>query len=122
MRSMQAVLRQWRLVLLMISPVASAAELADPTRPPPAFENAAQGEAANNGPVLQSVLIAPGRKEAVISGQTVTVGQKFGDARVEKIAESEVVLRSGKNVQTLKLFPGMEKSPATRKSGSRPAG
>jgi MSHA biogenesis protein MshK len=39
----------------------------------------------------------------------VNLGEKFGDARVVKISESEVVLRNGSNLQTLKLFPGLEK-------------
>ncbi|HEV2610412.1 MAG TPA: MSHA biogenesis protein MshK [Noviherbaspirillum sp.] len=108
--------------MLITSSVAFAGELADPTRPPPAFENPAQGVAANNGPVLQSVLLAPGRNEAVISGQTVKVGQRLGEMRVEKITESEVVLRNGKDALTLKLFPEIEKKPVIRKPDSRSAG
>ncbi len=113
---------------LMLSAAASAvlAEgLADPTRPPASLgatvseENA--GRTSNAGPVLQSVLIAPGRREAIISGQTVRLGSKFGEARVVSIAESEVVLRNGKDRQVLKLFPGMEKRVARRGTQSRPA-
>ncbi len=107
-------------MLLAIAPAAASSGLADPTRPP-SINRTSTGEDAG-GPVLQSVLIAPGRKEAVISGRTVKVGHQVGEARVETIAETEVILRNGKDVQVLKLFPGIEKKPATRLSSPKPAG
>ncbi|WP_334191114.1 MSHA biogenesis protein MshK [Noviherbaspirillum sp.] len=107
-------------MLLAVAPVAASSGLPDPTRPP-SINHSSTGVDAS-GPVLQSVLIAPGRKEAVISGRTVKVGHQVGEARVEMIAESEVVLRNGKDVQVLKLFPGIEKKPATRLSSPKPAG
>lgn len=121
MNILKAVLTPLGAISLVVAPVAVASELVDPTRPPAILSHAAQG-ADVAGPVLQSVLVAPGRKEATISGQTVKVGHTFGEARVEKITESEVVLRKGKDVQVLKLFPGIEKKPATRTSNPRPAG
>jgi hypothetical protein len=48
----------------------------------------------------------------------------IGDARVVKISESEVVLKSGSEIKTLKLFPGVEKrvsKTAERKSTQRKA-
>jgi MSHA biogenesis protein MshK len=95
--------------------VAFAEELVDPTRPPNA-----QGDelASNNGPVLQSILIGSGRKEAIISGRVVKVGDRVGDAYVIKIGDSEVVLANGSELQTLKLFPSIEKRFAGR-DGSR---
>jgi MSHA biogenesis protein MshK len=68
-----------------------------------------QAEAATPGPVLQSVLISPQRKIAIISGKTLRVGEKFGDSRVVSITESEVVLQNGRAQQTLKLFPDVRK-------------
>lgn len=85
----------------------------DPTRPPDSI-GAARGELAASpaaGPVLQSVLISPGRKMAIISGQTVRLNGKFGDARLVHIGEAEVILRNGKTEQTLKLFPDMKIRP-----------
>lgn len=87
-----------------------AETLPDPTRPPDLLGAGRNDDAAAaSGPVLQSVLIAPGRREAIISGKTVRPGDKFGDARVVRIVESEVVLRNGKSLLTLKIFPGIEK-------------
>ena len=90
---------------------AAAQTLRDPTRPPASIGSPADqsGAKATGGPELQSVLISPTRRVAVIDGQTVTLGEKFGEARVVKIAESEVVLRNGQDLQVLKLFPGVEK-------------
>lgn len=92
---------------------AAAESLPDPTRPAqeagfPAGASAAQ----DAGPVLQSVKIAPGRRTAVISGQLLAEGGRFGAARVVSISESEVVLLGPEGRQTLKLFPGVDKRVA----------
>jgi MSHA biogenesis protein MshK len=90
----------------------------DPTRPPDALNPAlaSAGSAQHAGPVLQSVLVSNGRKVAIVDGREVRLNDRFGDARVVKITETEVVLRSGRHVQTLKLFPDVEKR------GNRDAG
>ena len=102
-----------RAAVLLIAAIASAAAhaapFADPTRPPSAGADAGPGGQAAAGPRLESVLIAPDRRIAVISGQPVTLGGKFGDARVVRISESEVVLQNGDQRETLKLFPEVEK-------------
>jgi MSHA biogenesis protein MshK len=43
---------------------------------------------------------------AVISGQTVRLGGKVGDAVLVRIGQGEVVLRRGKALETLRLYPG----------------
>ncbi len=101
----------WLLPLLLALP-ALAQKLADPTRPP-AVMAAAESEAAADGavaagPRLQSILIgrAPGgRRLAVIDGATVRTGAKVGDAVLERINDNTVVLRRGKHLETLTLFP-----------------
>lgn len=105
---------------------AFARDLPDPTRPP---DLAAKGVPAIGGSGssagidasepfrLQSVIVSPGRKVAVINGQIVEPGDKVGDAVVVEITESEVVLRSGKDLQTVKLFPGLEKRPVSDRVG-----
>jgi MSHA biogenesis protein MshK len=99
------------LPFLMLAPLTEAQNLVDPTRPP-ASHRTGQDSMTNSpmsGPVLQSVLVSPERKVAVISGQAVRLGEKFGDARVIKITENEVKLKGKNGVQTLKLYPGVEK-------------
>ena len=100
------------LALLMACLPAAAAlaqPLADPTRPPRTgdFATPAAGPAATLG-VLQSVMIADSMREAIISGRVVHVGDRHDDARVLKITEGEVVLRTAEGLQTLKLYPGIE--------------
>lgn len=86
--------------------------LTDPTRPPAATlaDDGAEKEAGEGAtPVLQSILISPSRRQAIISGKTMTVGEKVGDAKIVRITENTVILRNGSDLQTLKLFPGIEK-------------
>ncbi|MBS4096048.1 MAG: hypothetical protein KGZ83_04325 [Sulfuricella sp.] len=89
--------------------------LPDPTRPPSVLGplGSAFGEetekAAPALPVLQSIMLSATRKAAVISGQTVELGGKFGDLRLVKVLPSEVVLKGEDGVQVLKFFPEVEK-------------
>lgn len=104
---------------------AVAQALPDPTRPPASLAPAAEPGAdaqSSLAPTLQSVIVAPNRKIAVINGQAVKLGEKYGDARVVKIAETEVVLKSGSELQTLKLFPSIEKKVAGQAAGKHESG
>lgn len=96
--------------------------LADPTRPPNVSAETAAA-AVFEGPRLQSVLISPTRRAAVISGTTVALGGRFGDARVEAISESAVVLRYADRTETLQLLPSQHKrqrsAAATQKETAR---
>ena len=88
-----------------------AQTLADPTRPPAVLGvQGGVGDAESSTPAapqLQSILVSRepgGRRVAVINGEMVRQGMKFGDAIVERVGETEVVLRRGKTRETLKLF------------------
>ena len=105
-------------LMLIAASSAAQAQLADPTRPP-TVSGAQGGEAGRRGPRLQSVLISGTRKLAVIDGVTVPLGGKVDGATVISIAETEVKLRQGEEVQTLKLYPGIERQPVDKKE-SRP--
>ena len=108
-------------VLSGTSASAVAQGLADPTRPPAALgmEQMAEAGTAPAGPVLQSILISQRRAEAIVSGRVVRVGDKVGDAKVARITETEVLLREGKNLQVLKLFPNVEKQLDSGRIGSK---
>lgn len=96
--------------------VAYAQGLPDPTRPPASLhaeQTDQEGKSATAGaPELQSVIVGPNRKIAVINGQTLKIGDKYGDARVVAISEAEVVLKNGDVSRTLKLYPAVEKKSA----------
>ena len=96
-------------VLFLFSGPIHAETLPDPTRPSVDAGQSSNETTAPSGPVLQSVLISPERKAAIISGKTVLLGEKFGDAVLVRIGEGEVTLRTGGELKTLKLFPGVTK-------------
>jgi MSHA biogenesis protein MshK len=85
--------------------------LNDPTRPAAGIYSTDSTDGAAIGPVLQSVMITPTARSAIIGGETVKLGGKYGDARVIRITESEVVLRSATGTDTLKMYPGVEMKP-----------
>lgn len=99
------------LALGSASTQALAAEtLPDPTRPPVEAGMEMPGApAVTSGPVLQSVMIRPDRRTAVISGQLVAEGERFGNARLTRVSEGEVTLVGPEGRKTLRLFPGVEK-------------
>jgi MSHA biogenesis protein MshK len=107
----------------LLAGLAHAQGLSDPTRPPGAgaFQQGAQ-EAAPAGRQLQSVLLSGGRRVAIIDGTLVALGGKLGEARVVKISETEVVLKTGEETETLKLFPSVDKQPVKRAPGRARAG
>ncbi len=104
-----------RLALIaatFLFPVAVSAQglTVDPTRPPVGYLaiGADAGE-SDGGPVLQSVMISPTQRSAIISGALVKLGEKYGDAVLTRVVESEVVLRSGGVNRVLKLYPRVDK-------------
>lgn len=95
--------------LILITVHAQAQDLKDPTRPA-ISANLQTGEVElEHVPILQSVLISPTRKFAVIDGKTVRLHAKFGDQTLVRLSETEAVLRRGRELQVLKLFPDVEK-------------
>ena len=102
--SIAAVLAAW--------PLGGGAQvLNDPTRPPAGISANDTSDGAAAGPVLQSVMITPTARTAIIGGETVKLGGKYGDARVIKITESEVVLRSANGTETLRMYPDVTMKP-----------
>ena len=102
----------WVLPLLWgIAGSAYAQVLVDPTRPPTEVsapqasgEQAAVAEANR----LQSIIISPTRRAAIINGQTVELGAKLGNTRLVEVSERGVVLEGMQGRQMLALFPGVE--------------
>lgn len=113
------------LIFMMIAScvavTAGAQGLTDPTRPPGALAAVSGDGAVSGGPVLQSVMLSPARKVAVISGEIVVLGGRYGSARLVKLTETEAVLKEGAETKVLKLFPLVEKRMAgdLKKSAAR---
>jgi MSHA biogenesis protein MshK len=83
--------------------------LADPTRPPTIMHSGTVGDAAQPSGRLQSILISATRKLAVIDGVTVPLGGKVDGATLVAIDETEVKLKRGEVIETLKLYPNIER-------------
>jgi MSHA biogenesis protein MshK len=83
----------------------------DPMRPAAGISAEMPDDTAP-GNQLQSVMISPTRHAAIINGVVVELGAKYGDAVLMRVAEDEVVLRSGSSQQVLKLFPAVERADA----------
>jgi MSHA biogenesis protein MshK len=96
-----------------MSAVAYAESLADPTRPPAAFGSPGAEEAAEGVSALQSIIRRNGSKPgAIINGEYVLLGGRVGEARLVKIGEDSVTLKSPTGTETLTLTTGVEKTPA----------
>ena len=89
----------------------------DPTRPA-GNQVTAEGGSGVSAPVesgVQTVILRPGGKSAaVINGQYVVVGGTFGDKRVLRITESEIVLKGESGREVIKVMPSVEKTPARK--------
>jgi MSHA biogenesis protein MshK len=125
---------QWRVALCRVTPLsllclpcllyllpglapAWSEGLPDPTRPANFSASQVNGGNGTNGvplgePRLQSILLSRERKLAVINGQSVRLGEKYGDAVLVKLSAGEAVLKTGDQLQTLKLFAALEKKKA----------
>ncbi len=112
--------------LLLLINMAAAEILPDPTRPPESLIVAPAGSALTP-PLLQSVFISPNHKSATIGGEVVMLGENFKGAKLIKLSETEIWLKTGESVQVLKLVPAVEKNviktiktPAPVKSPNAP--
>lgn len=118
---MREIFPAWFAAALVALPlsIAQAQVLVDPTRPPMSVDRPGAVEEAPPASQLQSILISGRRRLAVINGNTVALGDRIGEARVVRITETEVVLKTGEETEVLKMFPGIEKQPVKRGSAGR---
>lgn len=108
-------------LLLCLPPAAAAEALPDPTRPAIDLTGGAEGgtapaEAAPRG--LQSTIISPQYRAAIINGETVRLGGKSGDSRLVEVRENSVILQDARGRRRLmELFPqvSIKKNKAAQK-------
>jgi MSHA biogenesis protein MshK len=89
----------------------SAEVLTDPTRQPAELSVLpTSGVRANSQKnfKLQSIIISPERRSAIINGQTVKVGDPVDDETLVEVNEGSVVLQGKQGRKMLTLFPGVE--------------
>lgn len=96
----------YSMPLIFLCLTGSAFALNDPTRPTdPAAYFGTHNTSEGGDWSLQSILFAPDRKVAVINGIRVKEGDRVGAARVFRIHDSYVLLRTGRRTLTLRLLP-----------------
>ncbi|HEX6735650.1 MAG TPA: hypothetical protein VF096_12635 [Azonexus sp.] len=111
-----------RLVLLTLGLLlAGGALAADPTRPPEAWLQPGAATAGSEGGLrLQSVLLPQrGRPLAIIGGQTVPLGGRYGDATLVRVSEREAVLQGPDGVVRLYLTPDVDKRMIVPAAGNK---
>ena len=115
-------LRMLLTTLLLCLPQFAAAEpLPDPTRPAIDLSADAGGEEAPVAAVLkglQSTIISPQYRAAIINGKTVRLGGKSGDSRLVEVREDSVVLQNAQGRRVMELFPRV----SVRKNEAEPQG
>jgi MSHA biogenesis protein MshK len=95
--------------LLCVSQIAMAGPLPDPTRPAIDMNSSGTGggvmrrNAVPRG--LQSVIISPHYRAAIINGKTVRLGGEYGNSRLVEVRENSVVLQNTRGRRVLELFP-----------------
>jgi MSHA biogenesis protein MshK len=114
------------LMLITVLAWAGDASLPDPTQPPESVMQAASGTDAVPAAMtlLQTVILRQGaRPAAIIGGELVSLGERYGEARLMSVSEDSVVLEGSGGRQVLYLMPGIHKTPAKAKKrvpGGRP--
>ncbi len=110
------VMRTHALVWLIWAGSVGAADLGDPTRPPPGFSEQGESESAPQEAPLRvnSLFLMGARPYAQVDGQVVRVGDRLDAGRVVRINESGVWLKTATGSRQLKLLPDVEKTPAGR--------
>ncbi len=103
-----AILSLWCMSTLAVY----AQEFRDPTTPPPeasALPGAAAGAAPTSG---LAVVVRDGKPYLVVGTRLVPVGQKVGNAKLERITETDVWLREGRQLNKVPRFSGIQRSVA----------
>lgn len=93
-----------------------AASVPDPTRPAALFQT---GTAPDAGPpaaalVLQSTLVSPQQRSAIINGQRYRIGDRIGDARLVAIGPGWVQLSTPAGNARLRLSHPTLTQPVNR--------
>ena len=110
-RPLKPVLLLWPVMMCsLLTPQAWADK--DPTRP--AYYNPASAGKKTQYK-LQSIIVGPQRKVAIINGKPLVEGERFGLGKIERIEKNQVSVRSGRSIIRLTLASQLVK----RSSGEK---
>lgn len=103
------------LILLTLLLAGPALAEADPLRPPAGFGTGGGAvQESDSVLLLQSVLLAPGRQIALISGRSVAVGGRIGDYRLVSLTARAAVLQGPQGRLQLQLVPSFKPAAPAR--------
>ena len=111
------------LLMLMLSR-AQAQSLRDPTLPPAAAGLAGAvpgGPAAALVPGAMTIIVRDGQPYLVVGTRLYAQGHMLGEARIERIGETEVWLREGGVLRKVPRFAGIQRSAEPRAAPVVPA-
>ncbi len=82
----------------------------DPTAEPPQAGGGATGPGADNAEGASlSVIVVDGRPHVIMGTRLYARGQKLGQARIERITETEIWLREGTVLRKVPRYQGIER-------------
>lgn len=104
------------VIMTVCGITAQAQAMRDPTLVPRAPATGASAAAGMMGSTAMrdlalAVLVADGKPFVMLDSRLYGVGDKLGSARVERITESEIWLREGKDSRKISLYPGVQRLP-----------
>lgn len=91
--------------------VVDISRLPDPTRPYPSGAAPVVAQEVITGPELQSTMISPTFRRAVISGRSYRQGDKIDGAVITNIQPYEVTLKQDGRETRLRLLPKLTREP-----------
>jgi hypothetical protein len=112
----------WIMVISLFFAVNLVAgqSLRDPTLPPQETARPDSGSPGTSpGTSLgiefdgMTIIVRNGRAHLVIGSQFYTQGDKIGEARIERITETEIWLREGDVLRKVSKFPGIQRRAVT---------
>lgn len=107
------------LACLTATSTAVAQALRDPTRPPAGSAKAATGRIEQSGWILQSVLISPERRYAIINGEIVPIGGSIEGAELVAVTAERVTLRTREGLRVVNLYPDLTRLDAAESAGTQ---
>lgn len=105
------MMRQLLIMMLLAAVLGvSAQEVRDPTAEPPQATGGlgGPGEAQADMGAL-SVIVVDGRPHVIMGTRLYAPGQKLGQARIERITETEIWLREGGVLRKVSRYQGIER-------------
>ena len=104
------------VALLLLATASRAQALRDPTVAPASAGLAATAQPAAQAPETHAmtVIVRDGKPYLVVGTRLLAQGQKLGEARIERIGETEIWLREAGRLRKVPRFAGVQRSPASR--------